>query len=179
MKRPESVKPNAHSLSRPAVLLRRRPHRRRTAPARSLVPTDVPQFIQRPPDSVLLERQFHLPKFDSFTVNDEVRLLLNGFRELPEDLQLSYNVILILSLVVMFIAFEGVELIREWNSNSEYVDRLESSVKKKRTPTTKDAADATGSELRDRRRGLGWLALITAIAVWMTGYLNETGIFGS
>ena len=93
--------------------MRRRPHRRRTAPARSLVPTDVPQFIQRPPDSVLLERQFHLPEFDSFTVNDEVRLLLNGFRELPEDLQLSYNVILILSLVVMFIAFEGVELIRE------------------------------------------------------------------
>lgn len=73
---------------------------------------------------MLLERQFHLPEFDSFTVNDEVRLLLNGFRELPEDLQLSYNVILILSLIVMFIAFEGVELIRCWRVHGATTGRL-------------------------------------------------------
>ncbi len=43
---------------------------------RSLVPRDVPQLVQRPPDSMLLERQFRPPAgLDSFNVNDEIRLL--------------------------------------------------------------------------------------------------------
>jgi hypothetical protein len=43
---------------------------------KSLVPTDIPQLVQRPPDSVLLERQFRPPAgLDSFNVNDEIRLL--------------------------------------------------------------------------------------------------------
>ena len=41
----------------------------------SLVPTDVPQFVQRPSESLLFERQFHVPGMDQFNVNDEVRLL--------------------------------------------------------------------------------------------------------
>ena len=136
---------------------------------------------------MLLERQFHsFPEFDQFNVNDEVRLLLNGFGELPKDLQLSYNVILVLSLIVMFVAFEGVELIREWNSNSQYVGELEKTKKKKKGAPTAGRPAVDGEEedemlreLRERRRGLGWLALITSIAVWATGVVNTSKPFGS
>ena len=86
-------------------------------------------------------------------------------------MQLSYDLILCVSLVVMFVAFEGVELIRELDSNRSYVDELESKSPKK-------AANDDESILKERRRGLGWLALVTAIAVWATGVLNTPNPFG-
>ena len=95
----------------------------------------------------------------------------DSFRELPQDLQISYNIVIILSLVVMFLAFEGVELLRELDSNNKYVDELKDS---------KPGGPASESELiiRERRRGLGWLALVTGIAVWATGVLNAPNPFG-
>ena len=98
---------------------------------------------------------------------------LNGFRELPQDLQLSYNVILVLSLIVMFVAFEGVELIRELDSNNKYLDELDRTKSRPKRETSED-----GLLLKERRRGLGWLALVTAIAVWATGVLNSPNPFG-
>ena len=140
---------------------------------RSLVPNDVPQLVQRPPDAILLERQFRPPAgLDSFNVNDEVRVLFDSFRELPRDLQISYNIVIILALVVVFVAFEGVELLRELDSNTKYVDEL----KEARKP--EGSVRESQSIIRERRRGLGWLALVTGIAVWATGALNAPNPFG-
>ena len=98
---------------------------------------------------------------------------LNGFRELPQDLQLSYNVILVLSLIVTFVAFEGVELLRELDSNNKYLDELDRTKSRPKQETSED-----GLLLKERRRSLGWLALVTAIAVWATGVLNTPNPFG-
>jgi len=72
---------------------------------------------------------------------------------------------------VVFVTFEGVELLRELDSNNKYVDEL---------TETRKPRSVSESELiiRERRRGLGWLALVTGIAVWATGALNAPNPFG-
>jgi hypothetical protein len=99
-------------------------------------------------------------------------VLFDSFRELPRDLQISYNIVIILALVVVFVAFEGVELLRELDSNTKYVDEL----KEARKP--EGSVRESQSIIRERRRGLGWLALVTGIAVWATGALNAPNPFG-
>ena len=89
-------------------------------------------------------------------------------------MQISYNIIIILSLVVVFVAFEGVELLRELDSNTKYVE--ESTLKETREPD--GSLRESEMIIRERRRGLGWLALVTGIAVWATGALNAPNPFG-
>lgn len=82
-----------------------------------------------------------------------------------------YTGAIILSFIVVFISFEGVELLREIQDEQTFEKLVE---KKGFVSKKKKKEEDTIEEMRQqRRRGLGWLAVVTGIAVWATGLVNS------
>lgn len=138
----------------------------------SLVPKNMPLLVERPES--LPQQQ---PLFDFFDINSINQLM---FPDIVAGIDNVYNGALLLSFIVVCFSFEGLELLREFNSDREYSKLQEllsrSRMKKKGDDAPDDTLSKTNDDvdaLRQRRRGLGWLALITFIAVWSTGVLNS------
>lgn len=129
----------------------------------SLVPRNMPFLVDRPES--LPQQQ---PTFDFFDINTMNELM---FPDIVSGIDNVYNGALLLSFIVICVSFEVLELLREYNSDREYIELNETmkgrEMKKRDTGTKKDDG------LRQRRRGLGWLALVTFVAVWSTGVLNS------
>ena len=122
------------------------------APIRDFVARDVP----RPP---------------GFDVDGVTRLFT------PDLINPSsvYKILLFVSCAAAFVYLEGVALIQDLLQEMDY-ERLEDEF----LEGGKDERNKRGAlndTLRERRRGLGWLALVTALAVWCTGVVNEINPF--
>ena len=127
----------------------------------SLVPRNMPFLVDRPES--LPQQQ---PTFDFFDINTMNELM---FPDIVSGIDTVYNGALLLSFIVICVSFEVLELLREYNSDREYIELNETM--KGREVKKRDTKKNDG--LRQRRRGLGWLALVTFVAVWSTGVLNS------
>ena len=128
----------------------------------SLVPKNMPFLIDRPES--LPQQQ---PTFDFFDINSMNELM---FPDIVSSIDNVYNGALLLSFIVICVSFEVLELLREYNSDREYIELKETMKSVEKDNEIKKPQD---DAIRQRRRGLGWLALITFIAVWSTGVLNS------
>lgn len=133
-------------------------------PIASLVP-DFPRLLDRPDQLPPQMKEAPLP--GTFDVNAEAQLML------PDLLTMDnlYMGAIIISFIVVFVSFEGVELLREIQDEKTFEKLVEkkgfvSKRKKKEFDTVEDMKS-------QRRRGLGWLAVVTGIAVWATGLVNN------
>ena len=143
--------------------------------AASLVASIVPDFPRLfpygPPNS--------LPRLPGFNANDAVRLFLPDLAN-PSNI---YPTLLLLSSAAAFLYWEGGGLWRELEQEQE-LERLEEDFEQSsgraggNGPVDEAAlkaravAAARARAARERRRALGWLALVTALAVWCTGLVN-------
>lgn len=129
----------------------------------------MPFLVDRPES--LPQQQ---PTFDFFDINSINELM---FPDIVSGLDSVYTGALFLSFVVVCVSFEGLELLREYNSDQEYIkltkEQQTSSEAEKKGKSSENTISSVDDALRQRRRGLGWLALITFIAVWSTGVLNS------
>jgi len=136
----------------------------------SLVP-DFPRLFGRPD---LLPKQFTSP-VSGFDVNAETKLLF------PDIVNIDnlYTAAIAIAFVVAFVSFEGIELLSSYQSEKVFERLAEKASRKKRTLSdlSKDNEDDKEEYIelmkKERKRGLGWLAIVTAIAVWSTGILNN------
>ena len=128
----------------------------------SLVPRNMPFLIDRPES--LPQQQPTLDFFDINTMNELI------FPDIVSGIDNVYNGALLLSFIVICVSFEVLELIREYNADRQYIELKEN----KKSRDIEESTDTPEDDaLRQRRRGLGWLALITFMAVWATGVLNS------
>lgn len=129
----------------------------------SLVP-DFPRLLDRP--DVLPKQLVPLP---GFNVNVETHILL------PDMVNISnlYSVFIALSFVVALVNFEVIELLREYQDEKVF-EKLAENLQRK--PLSEETSEESDDEeaAKERRRGLGWLAVITAIAVWCAGLVNSS-----
>jgi hypothetical protein len=133
----------------------------------SLVP-DFPRLFDRPD---LLPKQFTSP-VSGFDVNAETKLLF------PDIVNIDnfYTAAIAIAFVVAFISFEGIELISSYQSEKVFEKLAEKASRREKSidESDKDNEDTKKEYIkRERKRGLGWLAIVTAIAVWSTGILNN------
>lgn len=130
----------------------------------SLIP-DFPRLLDRPQQLPPQMKEAPLP--GTFDVNAEARLMFPDLVTIDN----LYTGAIILSFIVVFISFEGVELIREIQDEQTFEKLVE---KKGFVSKRKKKEEDTIEEMRQqRRRGLGWLAVVTGIAVWATGLVNS------
>jgi len=133
-------------------------------PLASLVP-DFPRLLDRPQQLPPQMKEAPLP--GTFDVNAEARLMFPDLVTIDN----LYTGAIILSFIVVFISFEGVELLREIQDEQTFEKLVE---KKGFVSKKKKKEEDTIEEMRQqRRRGLGWLAVVTGIAVWATGLVNS------
>ena len=129
----------------------------------SLIPDNMPRLIDRP---VALPPQ--LPQnLGGFDINSIDKII---FPDL--DIDRVYTGALLISFVVFFVSFEGLELLREYYSEKEYEELAQQKDEGKNDLVQKNKTEEM-DVVAQRRRGLGWLALVTFIAVWSTGVLNS------
>eukprot|EP00890_Picochlorum_soloecismus_P003032 jgi/Picsp_1/372/NSC_00370-R1_---NA--- len=136
----------------------------------SLVP-DFPRLFDRPD---LLPKQFTSP-VSGFDVNAETKLLF------PDIVNIDnfYTAAIAIAFVVAFVSFEGIELLSSYQSEKVFERLAEKASRKKRSSSEPGTDQKDQKEeyiqfmKRERKRGLGWLAIVTAIAVWSTGILNN------
>ena len=131
----------------------------------SLIPESMPRLIDRP---VELPPQLPQNLGGGFDVNSIDKII---FPDL--DIDRVYTGALLVSFVVFFVSFEGLELLREYNSEKEYEELAEQKDKGKKDVVLQKNKIEHMDVVAQRRRGLGWLALVTFIAVWSTGVLNS------
>ena len=133
----------------------------------SLVP-DFPRLFDRPD---LLPKQFTSP-LSGFDVNAETKLLF------PDIVNIDnfYTAAIAIAFVVAFISFEGIELLSSYQSEKVFEKLAEKSSRRESSINNPEKDNEEEKEeyiKRERKRGLGWLAIVTAIAVWSTGILNN------
>lgn len=124
----------------------------------SLVP-EFPRLFPRP-DSIPQQQ----PTLDAFDVNQVTKILF------PDIINISnvYSFFLFICFIVAFLNFEGIELLQSFNEEKS-LERLMSSMDR----TRESEASEEEARRKEKRRGLGWLAIITAITVWCAGVINN------
>jgi len=154
----------------------------RAASLASLVPDFVRLF-----DTTGSRASDSMPRLPGFNVNDTVSIFLSDLIH-PSN---AYAILLLFSCTVAFCYWEGGVLLQELlqekeleNLEDEY---LSSGGIEKGADSSEDAAEMekmgthrlTEQALRssERKRALGWLALVVALSVWCTGAVNKLNPF--
>lgn len=99
--------------------------------------------------------------FKIFDGNDLVSLVTPDLAKAPD----SAKVLLFLSFALAFFLLEGNQLILDFLQEKNLEDIEDASLSN--VPKTPEENTA-----RERKRGLGWLALATAVTLWCTGSVN-------
>jgi hypothetical protein len=162
----------------------RKLRRRRAVFTAALVPR-FPRLVEQVKDFIAPS----VPQLEGFNADDLNRILIPDVVS-PGNL---YTLLLLLALVVAALNWEWTleDSERDWmikdstktkttatRSISEdevakaLADQGEGHGLVKATPAASDES-RLGKLRRERRRGLAWLALVTAVAIWCTGVLNK------
>ena len=113
-----------------------------------------------------------VPNLTGFNANDVVKNFTPDLID-PNSL---YTCLLLVSCAAAFVYLEGAALLQDLLQEMDF-ERLEEKYleeNRDKYPVNMSRRDLTEKE---RRRGLGWLALVTALSVWCTGVVNKINPF--
>lgn len=94
----------------------------------------------------------------------------------------AYTFLLLLSCSVAFFYWEGGALLQDLRQERE-LERLEDEYLKEKegkgseADKNEGAVSAEEKASRERKRALGWLAMVTWLALWCTGAVNKLNPF--
>lgn len=135
----------------------------------AIVP-DFPRMVQPIRDFIAHD----VPSLTGFNANDVVKIFTPDLIN-PSSL---YTCLLLVSCAAAFVYLEGVDLLQDLLQELDF-ERLEQKYLEENRDDNGAPINSSREELREkeRRRGLGWLALVTALSVWCTGVVNRINPF--
>lgn len=148
----------------------------RTSPVTAALVPDFPRYMQTVRDFIAQD----VPQLPGFNGNDINTIIL------PDLLNVAnlYTAVLVLASAVAFFYWEGGQLLSDFRQEQD-MERLEEEFREGQQGGQEAGAGrgVDAAELQrlgetpeqrakwERRRGLGWLALVTLLALWCAGGL--------